>query len=281
MVNLIISKNRAMQLECLIRSMSDNFKEWRGEKMYILWRATTNNYRRGYEQLMKSLPLDRFIFIEETNFEKQIKTFLIEHGYKNICLGVDDGVCIDPYPYSLSLVDNFLDEYQTIAFSFRLGLNTTTQNYLTGESQEDLRVLGYKDLQYNHIIWNWKIRPRNENYGYPFSFDFTCYRGKDLCEWILPLSFKNPRHLESLLASKGWNSYTNKFMISPTHSKFIVNTVNCVQETKLEAGVFFPHSAESLNEKFLQGYVIDYKKMLLGQVTGCHGEFEINFLENV
>jgi hypothetical protein len=275
MLKLIIpSKDRAAQLHLLLYSLKKNLLDSSALDIHILYKATDEQFLHGYEKLAQDPPLP-INLIKEENFCRQFKD-LIVGDY--ICLMTDD--CIFYRAYDTLIEDTLRLVIDDVwCFSWRLGLNTTQQYYVTKSQQEPLDKLGYNFLSDEHFIkWNWKIRPSHSNYGYFISWDGHIYRSADLLHLCKDLAFTNPRHFESKLTDEVLRStISRKNMVAPVKNNLVVNTVNVTQVPPIPAGLFHPVSLTEMNNRFLSGDVIDLDKFDFSGIVGCHDELPVKW----
>lgn len=286
---LIPSLDRACQLELLLTSLKENLKDYNNLETTVLYRASSDDFLDGYKKLQQNCPIN-VQWVEETNFCKQTKDFF-RFG-QHICLLTDD--CIFYRPYDVSIQDTLeLITDDVLCFSWRLGLNTTTQYYVTGAQQAPLDKLGYNGINNylrggnnpadKFVKWNWKIRPPQENYGYNFSLDGHIYSGEELYELCKDLNFHNPRSLESQMTHPIMRSgLQRKNMVAHEVGHIFVNTINCCQKEKIPAGVMHYYPLDRLNRHYLNDYTIDLAGFEFDDsvVAGCHGELPIKWKDN-
>jgi hypothetical protein len=274
---LIPSLDRAPQLDLLLSSLQENLADYNNLEITVLYQTSSGDFTKGYQKLQSECPLS-VKWVKETNFEQQVKDFFRFSQY--ICLLTDD--CIFYRPYEVSIKDTLdLITDDVLCFSWRLGLNTTTQYYVTGQQQEHLSRLGYKcfDVDNNPFIkWNWKIRPQQRNYGYCFSLDGHIYFGNEIYELFKDLPFHNPRSLESkMVRPEMREGLQRKYMVAHRYGHIFVNTINCCQKEKIPAGTIYSYPLEDLNNKYLNGYRIDLAGFDFDDsvTSGCHGELPL------
>lgn len=281
---LIPSLDRACQLELLLSSLRENLKDYNNLETTVLYRASSDDFLDGYKKLQQNCPIN-VRWVEEKNFCQQTKDFF--RFSQHICLLTDD--CIFYRPYEVSIQDTLeLITDDVLCFSWRLGLNTTTQYYLTGSQQAPLSKLGYQEISKignigSFIKWNWKIRPSQENYGYNFSLDGHIYSGEELYELCKNLNFHNPRSLESQMTHPIMrNSLQRKNMVAHEVGHIFVNTINCCQKEKIPAGVMHYYPLDRLNRHYLNDYTIDLAGFDFDDsvVAGCHGELPIKWKDS-
>lgn len=276
----IPSKDRASQLHCLLESMSRQLPNIECD-IAILYKASSEEFGRGYDKLAQ-YKFDNIFFHlhEETNFENQFKDYMFQIN-DNVMLLTDDCVFYRNY----AVEDNHIVELMkdnVWCFSFRLGENTTTQWYLSGQQQAHLSNMGYRDIYINdckYIQWNWKIRPAFENYGYMMSWDGHIYRSTDLFELAQKFSFYNPRTFEdrATKVSSFRDAITKKYMVAPEKSCLFVNTINAVQEEPPPYGIKYKCSPEKLNKLYLGGEIIDLSTFDGLELNSSHEEIPLKF----
>ncbi len=284
----IPSRDRASQLDCLIRSMEQNLPNIDFD-IHITYKTTSDSFYQGYRKLKQAKFKNNVEFHYETDFSCDFFNYLRDNKEEFVMLLTDDCVFYRKYPKKeADLLCCFTDNIY--CWSSRLGLNTTTQWYMTGEQQEELENSGgydYCGLDCNGktaiIQWNWKIRPAFQNYGYFVSWDGVCYRGSDLLELARKIDFYNPRTFEDRLTKDQSirNGIARKYMCSPEESILFVNTINCVQEEGPPAGSKYQISVEELNEKYLRGEIIDMKSFDGLSLSGSHDEIPLLFKKEI
>lgn len=274
---IIPSYNRACQLHLFFESILRNFEDNQNLGFTVIYRATDDKFKEGYERTKKSFPSLDIRWVEQTDFQRNVLNFLAGEGDGLIGWAVDDIIFYRRFNGLVSTIASLFTE-DVWAHSFRLGLNTVIQNYATGELQEELQVKGYIPIN-SYVKYNWKVHPPYSNYGYFASLDMTVYRAKDFLKACEGKEWDNPRALESVIANNHElrRSIDRRHLTCGIYGHTFVNTVNCVQDTKIDAGLQFPYSIEDLNEKYLSGFVMDLDKFEWSPYlnAGCHGETEI------
>ena len=279
----IFTKDRACQLHLLLESFRRNAPGL--FRPYILWKASTVEYLRGYQQLMRSVDLIPLGTTWDTEVRHVREHFLDAMRWSRqcnnlFCIWTDDCIFYRPLMrVTASDVERAMDD-RTICFSFRLGLNTIVQDYRTGRLQRQLNDWsGICNGDGERIIhWPWRNYADTDNYGYPIAMDGCCYRPEDLLELSEAWEFDTFRTWEG--ASNGpprRDKIKKPLMASFDTSCVINNPSNSMQWPPLAAGHLFPFSAEDLNRKYLDGYVIDLDGFDFSDVRGCHQEFPLKF----
>lgn len=272
------SKDRASQLHCLVESVRQNLPNVDLD-IHVLYTTSRKEFSYGYDKFIELNPSVTMEY--EACFESDFNEYLKHAGSELVMLLTDDCVFYRKDLADEWMIDQLMKE-KVWCFSYRLGLNTTTQWYRTGSQQNHLSILGYEEIQSGgekYIGWNWKIRPAFENYGYMVSWDASIYRASDLLELSNKFSFYNPRTFEdkATKVTEYRNQNPRKYMFSPALSSVFVNTINNVQEESPPFGEKYTMSPEELNKRYLDGEVIDVATFDGLQMSGSHDEIPLKF----
>lgn len=283
----IPSKDRASQLDLLLRSIEENLPNIEFD-VCVLYKTSSEDFGRGYDILSKKKFKNIFFSLhKETNFQDQFKDYAYAFQDQNVMLLTDDSVFYRKSNLKENEIDDLLEDKNILCYQNRLGFNTTTQWYKTGQQQQNLDVLGFKyfgaDYSDNDkpafVQWNWKIRPPFENYGYFISWDGAIYRGEDLLDFTNLVNFYNPRTFEDRLTKDQniRNNIKSKFMVCPEISCLFVNTINAVQAEPPPFGDKYQCSVEELNKRYLAGEIISMYTFRGLELSGSHDEIPLEF----
>lgn len=250
---LIFSKNRPMQLHCLLESIE---KLTNLSDIKVLYKYD-ENYLEGLEKV-KSLH-KKVSFIEETNFELQVKSYL-NNGQKFCVFFVDDIFFKNKVDFSLPC--QVLESNPVfLTFSLRLG---THLNYCYPNSSEQAVPNG--SINSGFFLWSW--RGSSHDWGYPFSVDGHIFRRADINSWVSHLRFKNPNQFESEMQSIPRTFAVQEACASFVHSKILNTPINRVQDefkNRAENG-----SIEDLYRLWMEGNGLDFEKALGVINDGAH-----------
>lgn len=254
---LIFSKDRPAQLDLCIRSFKENFPyTW----LSVLYTYSSTRFLEGYDKLRTKHKDVRFIL--QNNFKNDVVRFC--EGQKLIQFATDDDIVYAKSENPIELMD-CLD-----TFSLRLGLNTYVQN---PHGEECVIFPEFEKIsrgdKFTFLKWNMSQIPNWTNFGYKFSVDGGIYCVKDL---RFDYDFKTPNFFEADMKVK------DPFIAGCFMSSVIVNSpTNRVQhEFTNNAGLYYPLSAEEMNERFLSGQEI--KLGVDVQVKGAHQELELEWV---
>lgn len=247
--SIIFTKNRPMQLDLLLRSIQDNFKEL--DDIYILYKSTDDKFEEGYRKLISKYPAK---WIKETNFKQDTINILklISNYY---CIIFADDECI-VHDYSvkdcLSLF-KYLKDLHSISLKHHTSISYTYTANIYSEPPEFQK--------YNYLyVWNWKEYPNpNAEYGYPSSINSTIYTKIFLEYFANTLYYNNLNDLEGQL-NLNRNMFRSKIACFEKPKTICIanNLVQTGGNRHSEDKTYLP---ENLNEIFLNGFQISTKNL--------------------
>lgn len=241
---LIFSRNRPLQLHCLLSSLKEN-SNIPENKITVLHRYD-EEYEEGLQDVKKNH--DKVNFLKEENFETQVKDYLKKEDQYCVFF-VDDIIVKDQINFEIpcKVLEANPD---VLCFSMRLGLHLTTC-YPAASSQ----VVPNGTVNLQMFIWKWS--GSSFDWGYPMSVDGHVFRRSELEGWISHLKFNNPNQFESAMQEIPRIFAIPQAMVCHVGSKIFNNPANRVQDefkNRSESSV----STKELNEIWLSGQEIDY-----------------------
>ena len=217
---IIFSKNRACQLELLLRGFS--------LPAMVLY-TCDEKFSAGYEKLKGIYPNIRFVL--ETDFRKQVMENLGEYTL----FFCDDDVVIEPFDdiERTPEFERFKKDEQILCLSLRMSPSYAHAPVLENNT------------------WKWREARATRNHPdwvYPMSVTSHIFRKKDLLKSIGDFDFTMPNQLERVLRK---HPIDRPLMMCFDRPKIINNLANQVQTWNLcsNAGV----TIEELEQKFLGG----------------------------
>lgn len=279
---LIFSKDRACQLDLLLRSIYKNFTHISID-INVLFKATNDEFMDGYNKLKsKFATVD---FWQENDFQQDtIK--LIEDGSEYTCFFVDDDIIYRKPELRNQHIEALFNHVSLFGcFSFRVGLNTTVQNPYTNPPTQikinhPMTSVDIEDTEANNdnqsaLVWDRRsVPPAGNNFGYAFSVDGHIYDKNVLLNALSTYEFDTPNALEGCFPV----SYIPVGMGCLRQSALVNNPINLVGSSQNKAGRWWGHSLEELNAAFLAGKEIDLDHLCKNEVRGCHQEMEIQLV---
>ena len=250
---LIFSKDRACQLEALLRSIEEHGPQY--EDITILYRSSTREHNAAYRSIMPGRHHWRWESEMETSFYQSVQDWLL-CSENVVSFLVDDQIFyrkadLDPVP----------------GVVYQYGLNCVRSHPMGCEQRA--HVLNQEDGWFG---WSWK--DSTGDFAYPLSIGGNVYDKQELLE-ALPDSFDSPTSLEAGMACyAAW--WSRETLTAPLHSCLVSLPHNrvTVQATNPISGV--PEwSADALCDAFLDGLRIDYAAMDFSGVDAAHAEIPL------
>lgn len=274
---IIFSKNRAAQLDLLLRSIgcraSDVFNP-----IYVLYTATEKDYLKGYEICEQEHP--EAIFNNERDyfghsaFQHQVETLLSHGKTDNVVFLCDDDIVLRPFLEDPTPEKILQENNSVICVSLRLGLNTTYCYPLRKEQKTPLVSLVIKDS------WMWNWRNGDGDWGYPGSLDGHIFRRNMLRTLLAGCEYKNPNELEDQL-SVTCGKLRDAWPLMACYETSVITgiPVNLVNDThdKNRNGETYPKPVVELNRLYLKGQRLNLGSHRRKDVTGAHTELELSF----
>ncbi|MFW6219243.1 MAG: hypothetical protein ACOC33_00115 [bacterium] len=266
---IIFSKDRAFQLDCLLRSINLRLNNL-FDKVTVLYTYSNNEYKLGYDKL-----INRFNYVEfykENSFYDTFMSILNKYKkeYKFISLMVDDDFIYNKLEIQKERVLKSITD-QDICFSLRLGLNCVYSH----PANKSFRINSY--IEYGEILKT-DFKNQDGDFAYPMSLDGHIFNFNVIFNYIRNINkFLNPNTLEEKLNSIKRLIKENN-IIFLKESILVGNPVNLVNNThKNRNGLIHSQSIEDLNEKYLNDYICDIDEINIENVNGCHMEFNYKF----
>jgi hypothetical protein len=308
LVALVFSRDRAMQLEALLRSLATMCVDPAVlERVHVLCTGSTDRYLDQYRLLATGLrapfPVD---FHTETAFRRDVLSILglrdargplmaltpgrvrlrLERRgvrstagaeWSHVLFLVDDNLFVRPF--SLAHVLRALRARPSAAgFSLRLGRNTTYCH-----PRRMLQAIPrFERLDPEVLAFRWP--GADCDFGYPLEVSSSVYSSAIVAGLLTTLDYSNPNTLEDALARgakrfelASWRPELCCFESSVA----FCNAVNRVQSTAPNrAGETVGLPAQELAELFDQGKRIDTVRLEGFVPNGCHTEVPFEFIDS-
>lgn len=246
---IIFSKDRAAQLDLLLRSMP----QWNNN---ILYTCSTDEFAEGYDIL--ETQYDNF-FIRQANFKDDLLRFIQPHERFTVFF-TDDDVFINDMPANSPQMYEMMNSSHVACLSLRLNPRMTYCYTLN-------RPMRHPHF-HKYNTWQWQRG--DADFGYPMSLDGHIFPTCDILPLLQRLEYNNPNELEGRLAT---NPSHRPKMVCFDKSVIVNNPINRVQNTVPNRHGDI--SAEWLNEQFLQGKRIKLEPFLGYEPNACHVELPI------
>jgi hypothetical protein len=263
---IIFSKDRACQLDTLLRSMKD-YLSAPNSSIFILFKSTSAKFREGYDRLRKKNILDSIKWVEEKAFKPDLLEIMNTiSDDSSIMFLVDDIIFYRPIQ---------IDKVIPLLGNRHLFASLRCDRSYSADIQPRF---SHND---GHLEWKWTFRssPRGA-WNYPFSVDGNIFQKKFIGGLCGKLDFKGPNSFESGLHSLRWKlsvRWRNR-AVAPLHAVLFNNPLNKVQT---EGETWHRNvSAEELNEKYLDGFYIDNKRLYSANPDAIHFAVDVNFIKD-
>lgn len=238
LTTLIFSKNRGCQLELLLRSLRFKVKHNNLRVIYTY----DPEYKAAYDKVKKLYPNIKFIL--EKDFQRQVISSITD---EYILFLTDDEVMIDTFSEDYPEFLKFQANEDIICLNLRMAHN---YDY---DFRKDKQV---PIPQFNDGMWEWKNY--RHGWGYPMSIGSHIYRKKDILPVLKAAVFSGPHMLERIMRGR----LDKPLMIGFKKAKIVNISVNRVANNVQRSSKYIPVSY--LNDKFMDGYVIDLDPIIKG-----------------
>jgi hypothetical protein len=239
---IIFSKNRAAQLDILLRGMREHCSGVVPD-VHILYRTTSPAFECGYAKLREKRILPEIQWHRERMFKADLISILEGFPEKGpVMLLVDDVVFHRP-----CALDQLLQAFTKRHLFISLRCSRTYGTHVP-------RFIALTPF----LEWRWTFRkPRRTVWNYPFSVDGNIFHAGIVKALAKKLDFKAPNSLEGALhaAKRSLMLWGKSRALGPLQPVLYNNPLNKVQaEGETFHGDQVP---EMLNEKYCAGFVID------------------------
>lgn len=264
---VIFSKDRAAQLDSLLRSMRDHVAVPLAGTS-VLYRASDESFGTGYKRVASRNHLPGTTWIEERSFRDDCISLLSSLPAGSLVLTlVDDDV--------------FFRTFNNAAVLSAFSPSRHCAVSLVSYPVEEERTPGLRRTP-DYLEWKWAylIKPRGFRL-YPFCLDAYVY-SRDLLVRLLPgLDFKAPNSLEGALnrAKRRLMVWRRGCLLATPEPCVFNNSLNRVQDESRTRNLDV--SAEQLNERYCAGFEIDNAELYAARPGRCHFPVAVRFVRSV
>jgi hypothetical protein len=235
-VRVVFSKDRAAQLDLLLRSLDRYAPE---EETTVISTTSTHGFWSGYDILQDEHPaVVWYEHFGEVDFGDHL-AYALDAADETVTFFCDDDVLYRKIDQAPALI---LDaDRDVLTFS--------------------LRLVGA-------LVWDWTVLEPHDH-GYPGSIDGHTFRTDDVRRMLDGQEIPNPLILETVLAARV-GELGRPLMASYREQKLVGVNVNAVAEQGgRRAGGIYPQSAEELNARYLAGQRISLDRLAIPPAGGC------------
>lgn len=269
---VIFSYNRALQLEALLRSLDERWKS-PDYHVDVLYNCSSEFFQQGYDRLTSQCS-DKVSFHKET---KNSSRYCIGEllNPRNLKHYIETASLRNPRSNFRSLLIGLLERNTAQHVLFLtddsnwihdVALSTEALDWLDADPDHRQYVLRLgRELQdkptsvteeASHLSWRFSQHPFVSSWGYPFSVDAHIYDKRLVLRYFQKYIFANPNTLEGVIADRmraHHEADEARGVLSPLLLSFPINMVqNEADNASCQV------SCELLNQKFLDGYTLEY-----------------------
>ena len=239
---MVFSKDRACQLDLTLSTYKKHFKEWKDNKLTILYTHSNASYENGYKKLMQLHP--EFAWVKESNFHDDTVSIFNLIEAPLVSFLVDDDVFINDVSLSERGINALIKNTNILCVASRM--NRDINYCYTANIQTPPPTSFYQEGS-----WEWNVSSLAGDWCYPMSIaSFHIFRRSDLIRAINTAPFRAPNSFEGTCLAP--NAPKKPLMILLDNQKCICGVNNRVQ-TENSNRHENSHSIESLNNMFLSG----------------------------
>ena len=262
---IVFSKDRAFQLDGLLRSFRDQVADWSEIDIKILYAASTPEHERSYEELAEGFSdWDRAELHREVDFHSDLLKMI--NGYRHVLFLVDDTIFTNRT--EIGPAGRLLDSRPDIlGFSLRLGRNSS-RCYTLGRDQ---RIPEMQEAA--NLVW-WRWPEADADFGYPLEVSSSLYRVDDIRPLLEASSFTKPNSLEDALSRLAPKfSQTRPILAAHPIAKAFSIPANVVQ--KSHANRHGTTDANELLQAWQRGNRMDVRSLRGVVPDGAHMEVDL------
>lgn len=269
-MGIIFSKDRAMQLDCTLRSFFKHCKDPDEVRLAILYKTSTPADEDQYRTLKRKY--GTVVFLAEDDFKANLLSLL--RGRSSILFLVDDNIFVSEF-FVKDIKECLHRHPDALGFSLRLGKNTT-YCYMADKYQS---LPSFLPIEKSVLKYVWTTAELD--FAYPLELSSSFYRVADILPFFERVDFKNPNTLESAMdTNKSSFAQTKSSLLCFERSVAFCNPINMVQTMWTNrAGKGARYSAEKLSELFSQGYRIEAVRFTGFIPRSCHQEADFEFTQ--
>ena len=277
--SIIFSKDRPLQLDLTLKSISKNFSQ---STSNIVIYDCSPEFEETYVKLKEEHPNVQWWRQGQSLF-RDIWTAIGSSDNNLICFCTDDGIMFSESPDIPPTL--FTNAPHVGCLSLRMGLNINSRSHL-GETFPDLPQEDLVMLNKNWLIWSTTMCRYGSYWSYRLSVDGHIFRKKEMFDMVSELVYleghkgwkQNPNEFEAAL-QRFWTSGP-QFMVSHRNSVYLNSPNNKVSTSCLDnsSGDEHDYSSQKLLRLFMEGKRINLDLLdtnILSQITCPHTEIDI------
>jgi hypothetical protein len=273
--SIIFSKDRPLQLDLTLKSISKNFKDT--NDIVVL-----EKYSEAYQESLNNVKIEHpnIKFITQSNsIYADICSISINSNNKYICFFTDDNIVYRQVSQSVSY-DNLFSAPQVVCLSLRLGKNIHKRFHHGREMSDELNH--YQEIG-DYVFVPKTMYIYGSYWSYSHSVDGHVFRKSEIIDMFSQIEYlskkfqfkQTPNEVETQM-QRFW-PISGNFMVCTQHSTVVNSPNNRVSKTHTEnfSGEHFMYESEFLLGKYMNGKRIDMDLLDLSNIVCPHQEIDI------
>jgi hypothetical protein len=267
---VVFSMDRALQLHALLCSYFEKVDH--PVPMYILYRASTPDHQKAYEEvfaLFKERDLKAVFQENKESFKQQLLDILSSIQTNNVFFLVDDDLFIE----HIDMADFARIDTRCSIITLRMGANLL-RSYTVQIDQRLPEFAHPKDHEGDKLYWIWSSG--EHDWGYPLSVDGHLFSTAEMRVLATHTNYSSPNTFEANLQVYA-RYFMHRYGICYKKAKLVNIPINKVQSDN--DNIHGTIHQDYLLEQWSRGLQMDYRA-LYGLVNeSAHQEVPVTFIE--
>lgn len=263
---VIFSKDRAMQLDLLLRSIKANAQSF-SNKATVVYLATSYDSSRCYQHVINKHS-DFFSFMRESDFASNVIEVVERAENQYILFNSDDNVFIGKMPNIVET--DFADDICAISLRLHPGVNVCQPASL--DIKPPQMAIG-PDTE--TITWDWTEFDPRGCWGYPHAIDSNVYRKDEILPVLKSGDFHNPTGAEIHLNNNRPSKTKMLCYVKPTIVNIPANIVSGNSANPVKGP-----TTKELDQLYLDGLQIKDVR-IKENLNACHVYIPFEYEERI
>lgn len=266
LLNIVIfSKDRACQVDSLLRSIRDHLK-YTPFNVTVLYKCTNLEFENGYNITISRNILNEIDWIQEFNFSSDLKNLVKKMPVDSLVMFlVDDNI-----------VFRQIDLTPLVAIFQHCHLFISLRTSRLYDKDKELPVFYKAD---DYLEWKWEVkRKRSNTWNYPFSVDGNIYHVVRIKQLFDNIRFSAPNSFESAMHDYRKCRWIRKIdkAVSTLQPVIVNNPLNRVQT---EGQTWNKNiDPQHINARYLEGFIIDNSVIYNIDPTDTHQDLGLHLV---
>jgi glycosyltransferase involved in cell wall biosynthesis len=264
---VIFSFDRPLQLYSLLSSLKTYVNNL--EAPYVLYRASSQEYQKAYDQVKELFP--HAIFVAQSNEPKkdfkELFLWCMKDAKTPYILFAPDDLIVKDY-VDMNQCINTLEKYDAFGFYLRLG------THITRSYTQSIDITMPLNTEVEPGVFSFSFEGKSY-WGYPNTLDFALFKKEKIMTELMQIDYTSPNKLEAQWARIAQKK--NKGLCYKT-SKALNMPLNLVQQDWINnhEQIF---SAQMLLDLWNQGLTINLQTYHKIENNSCHMPYVPTFIK--